>query len=363
MYTRLTRNIFYLSIYLSNPRHDADALIYNFSSHNLTSSQQSILMKGLNFSLPPKSLKMVDNFLNFELLFRGVETSQNIREGDRENFKHQLRNIAHSSLRYYNRRKKKLENISEEEFNALKELMSLDDIIIQKADKGNVIVLVNKCSYINAMETILCDASKFVPILFDGEYNDLRYILDKEKKINTFLNSLVDNGVINKEEQNKLRPTGSAPGILYGLCKVHKQNKGDCPPFRPILSAIDTPSYNLAKFLVPILSPLTTNNFVCKDSFSFATDVRDQNPDLYMSSFDIDSLYTNIPLDETIDICVRKLFGRKCKFKGFTKDQFRELLQFAVKDTLILFHVKYNIQRDGLATGRIFFYAIMRKCG
>ena len=117
-----------------NPRHTADALIYNFSSHNLTSSQQSILMKGLNFSLPPKSLKMEDYFLNFELLFRGVECSQNIREGDRENFNLQLCNIAYSSLRYYNRRKKKLDNISEEEFNALKELMSLDDIIIQKAD-------------------------------------------------------------------------------------------------------------------------------------------------------------------------------------------------------------------------------------
>ena len=96
---------------------------------------------------------------------------------------------------------------------------------------------------------------------------------------------------------------------------------------------------------------MTTNNFVCKNSFSFATDVRNQNPDLFMSSFDIDSLYTNIPLDETIDICVRKLFGRKCKFKGFTKNQFRKLLQFAVKDSLILFNGKYYIQRDGLAMG------------
>ena len=94
------------------------------------------------------------------------------------------------------------------------------------------------------METILCDASKFLPISFDGEYRDLRYILDKEKEINIFLSSLVDEGVISKEEQNKLRPTGSAPGILYGLCKVHKENKGDCPPFSPILSDIDTPSYN-----------------------------------------------------------------------------------------------------------------------
>ena len=149
----------------------------------------------------------------------------------------------------------------------------------------------------------------------------------------------------------RMWPTGSSPGILYGLCKVHKVTQGDCPPFRPILSAIGTASYNLAKFLVPILAPITTNQFVSKDSFSFATEVRDQNPDLYMASYDVDSLFTNIPLDETIEICIKKLYGRKRKFKGFSRSEFRQLLQFAVKDSLILFNGKYYIQTDGVAMG------------
>ena len=42
------------------------------------------------------------------------------------------------------------------------------------------------------------------------------------------------------------------------------------PPFRPILSAIGTPTYALAKFLVPMLEPLTTNEYTVKDSFTFA---------------------------------------------------------------------------------------------
>ena len=33
-----------------------------------------------------------------------------------------------------------------------------------------------------------------------------------------------------------------------------------------------------------------------------------QNSDIYMASLDADALFTNIPLDETIDICVKKLF-------------------------------------------------------
>ena len=95
-----------------------------------------------------------------------------------------------------------------------------------------------------------------------------------------------------------MAPVGSSPGVFYGLCKVHKQTPEghNCPPFRPILSAIGTVSYSLAKFLVPLLEPITKDH-VCKDSFSFAADIREQNPDLYMASFDVDSVFTNIPLD------------------------------------------------------------------
>ena len=198
------------------------------------------------------------------------------------------------------------------------------------------------------MEGILNDPSKFTPKNFSGEYGDLKYLLEKEKEIKTFLEGLKEKGLITTEDFSKMVPKGSSPGILYGLCKVHKKKQGDCPPFRPILSAIDTPSYNLAKFLVPILAPITTNKFVSKDSFSFAAEVRNQNPDLYMASYDVDSLFTNIPLDETIEICVKKLFCRKHKFMGFSRSEFRQLLQFAVKDSLILFNGNYYIQTDGV---------------
>ena len=46
------------------------------------------------------------------------------------------------------------------------------------------------------------------------------------------------------------------------------------PKFKPILSAINTPGYNLAKFLIPTLEPLTQNEFMVKDSFSFAKEIR-----------------------------------------------------------------------------------------
>ena len=39
-------------------------------------------------------------------------------------------------------------------------------------------------------------------------------------------------------------------------------------PFIPILLAIGTPSYKLAKFLVPKLSSIMFNEFTAKDSFA-----------------------------------------------------------------------------------------------
>ena len=127
------------------------------------------------------------------------------------------------------------------------------------------------------------------------------------------------------------------------IIQVHKGVKpGDeSPPFRPILSAINTPSYKIAKFLVPLLADLTKNKYVSKDSFEFAKNVRNQNPDLFMASFDIDSLFTNVPIDKTIDISIKKLFGRKKKYNGFSREQFKKLLGFAVKNLFFLFNGTY----------------------
>ena len=64
------------------------------------------------------------------------------------------------------------------------------------------------------------------------------------------------------------------------------------PRFRPILSAIGTPT--LAKFLVPILTSLTVNDYTVKDSFTFSDEICLQNSAHFMASLDVDALFTNI---------------------------------------------------------------------
>ena len=76
-----------------------------------------------------------------------------------------------------------------------------------------------------------------------------------------------------KKTYDKICPVGSHFGILYGLAKAHKQLINNCPPFRPILSGIVTPTYNIAWFLVPIRKPLNTNDYTLKDTFEFSRDI------------------------------------------------------------------------------------------
>ena len=66
-------------------------------------------------------------------------------------------------------------------------------------------------------------------------------------------------------------------------------------PFRPIISAIGTPTYKLPKFLVPVLSDITQNEFTVKGSFTFVDEILAQNSDLHIASLDVDALFTNIP--------------------------------------------------------------------
>ena len=85
---------------------------------------------------------------------------------------------------------------------------------------------------------------------------------------------------------------------------MHKPLVRGLPKVRPILSAIGTASYNVAKFLVPLLTPIVNGPYSITNSFLFNKEILDQDTKFIMGSLDVDALFTSIPLDETIDIAV-----------------------------------------------------------
>ena len=200
------------------------------------------------------------------------------------------------------------------------------------------------------MEIILNDGSKFTKL----DCDPLDLCQKRENRLIRFLrDSLLKNKAIPQDVYRELFTSGSTPGILYGLPKVHKP---DCPA-RPILSAIGTYNYKIAKFLVPILQPFTSGPYTVKDSFSFVKEITSfhTDSDCVMASFDVSSLFTNVPLNECVNICCDLLFKdsdlisfNECKF---TREQFHKLLNLAVKDNHFIFNGQLYEQIDGVAMG------------
>ena len=143
----------------------------------------------------------------------------------------------------------------------------------------------------------------------------------------------------------KVSPLGCRPEILYGQAKGNKPVINNCPSFRPILDAINTPSYKLAKFLVPILFPLPTNEF------AFAKEFTRTDCSYFMATIDVESPFTNIPLEETIENCDNDLFFDKSKIDNLTKQNVFDLLSAAAKESLFIFDNSFYRQIDEIAMG------------
>ena len=168
------------------------------------------------------------------------------------------------------------------------------------------------------MENFLSDQSKFHKIDLKDD-NFLNFVTSQEKRIDKINRKLVDSNSMSEETRRHLKPVGTRPGIMYGSCKVHRKCVDGCPPFRPILSVLQTPTYKLAKYLVSILEPLTNNKYAVKDSLNFATEIVKQDSSSSMGSLDIDSLFTSIPLKEIIEICTNHFFKNSDIVHGLKK--------------------------------------------
>ena len=107
------------------------------------------------------------------------------------------------------------------------------------------------------MSKVLNSNTKFKLCQFNHD-KELNYILNLEKKITNVLEDLKNKEKIAEVGYNHLYHWGSRRDILYGLTEVPKPRTERCASLRHIFSAINTPSYKLAKLLFPLLTPLRT---------------------------------------------------------------------------------------------------------
>ena len=89
------------------------------------------------------------------------------------------------------------------------------------------------------------------------------------------------------------------------------------------------------------------------DSFTFVKTMQnlDIDPNVFMCSFDVSSLFTNVPLDETIKICLEALYDQSDYQPLIPKDVFVEMMKSATSSVGFSFNNTMYKQTDGVAMG------------
>jgi hypothetical protein len=224
---------------------------------------------------------------------------------------------------------------------AIKSLKLNKDIRILQADKGNCTVVLDDSEYKAKLNTLL-SLEVYEPLPKDPTAKVKRQIQKLLSKHKTALPT---------DLKRKLTPYHSKPPYLYGLPKIHKPDI----PLRPIVSSIGSPCYALSGFLHKILSPIAgkSESFVRNsDHFiQLLKYVNLQNTDTLVS-FDVISLFTNVPIDETLDVIGSKLQDDNTLAERsiLQVEDIMELLEVYLRTTY--FQVdKFFQQKNGMAMG------------
>ena len=219
------------------------------------------------------------------------------------------------------------------------------DILITGPDKGNGVVVLDRRFYMSKIYDIVNDESKFLKLSSDPT-------LGSVGKLRRFLRILRNKDFFTKKQCYNLYPCGSQPSKIYGTPKTHKlKSHTDTLRFRPVVSYIGTYNYNSAKFLRDMLDPVIPTEYCAKDSFSFCKEVQEvSSSNKFMISYDVCSLFTSIPLKETIDIALNLIFDKYPDLK-ITRQELKKLFEFATSGTHFLFDGSYYDQIDRVVMG------------
>ena len=107
-----------------------------------------------------------------------------------------IKDVALRSLRYFNLNV--LQHLSDSEFQALKNLSRLTkEVIIQKSDKGNSVVLVNKSDCIRHIEGILKDVNRFEKVSLKKDI--LNFAVNHKEHVNKQLRSISKNDSLTEQ--------------------------------------------------------------------------------------------------------------------------------------------------------------------
>ena len=155
-----------------------------------------------------------------------------------------------------------------------------------------------------------------------------------------------------------IRPSSNQPAFLYGTAKAHKFEDfaditADKLKLRPIVSTVGTYYYDTAKYLASYLMSLTDNQYNLRNTLDFSDCLSQATlaEDEMLVSYDVSSRFGQVPLEETIDYIIHKIYTENILPKLGSKMLFECLLLKVTKGTVFSFNNRLYKQVDGCGMG------------
>lgn len=314
-----------------------DNVVRNETNIQFTAAELELLNKGLNYSTRPEKPPITDLIVDIEVAIKKLPNC------DKENVRVTCDRILKNDL-ILDKRKRNKKSCDE---NKTVKLLNERNCFLMKADKGNAIVILTKedynqriseliengpyktCTKVNPLNNMVSDVKTTVLSIF-GSHNCFK---DEDLGINKF-QLYVSNPTVPK---------------LYGLPKIHKPGKA----VRPIVSCINSPVENIAKFLVRKFKELQPpRSFSIKNSFQFVEKLKNLSimEDEIMVSFDVTSLFPSLPRGETLDLMMNWIDSQPNLTPAY-KEKLIKLTQVCVKNIFFSFQNKVYEQTEGSPMG------------
>ena len=310
----------------------------NLSDCNLTPQQKDFLNLRPNCHLF-QGYTSINKKTEIEILYQNI---LKLRDNKVISVKPEFRDLlkAEAIKNRYNKKQPTL--LTHQLKTAAKELRNHPNITIKKADKTNIFVVLNKTDYHSKLQNILDDHTKFKK-LNKNPTNQLK------SKINKLITA--NNAELNSIKLPKIIGDYK-PGYLYGTVKIHKPNH----PLRPIISQIPTPIYQLTKTIKQLISPYLPSKYNIKSTHELIQVLHTIKPNNgILASLDIENLFTNVPVNETIDIIINNIYNNpSLPPLKINSNILRKLLLTCTTEVPFYDHLgNIYVQTDGVSMGSV----------
>ena len=288
-----------------------------------------------NMSLPK------DNIILDNIIVDTESIIQNNKNVDQPQIRYQIKSelekhfINKIPAKGTTRNKKSVKPIN----NIIRKIKS-NNLTINKADKGNVLTIEDKDVLKNKTLQFL-DNPNFVKLKTDPTSRYPKEIKEICKKSKLIINQ--------NDKYNLINPNPKAPNLRTNT-KIHKQNF----PVRPVVNYIPAPAYKFKKFLKNLLKTtlIIDNKYNIKNTVNLTEQLKDIKitNKTKIISLDIKDLYSNIPINEIIDIIRDQL--KLLKQDDDKTNQIISLLELTLKQNYFKYNNDYLLSKRRSSNGK-----------